>query len=202
MRASTARLTMLAVVVSTVNALTGIDQARLWLPRRTPACRVLHQSERRSCDAAPRSRTPLMLKELTKRDWCENIDGAEKLSVVLFYARWCRTCKAVTPVYKRVEREYPQANFFKVNFKAETELCYNERVFSFPSVHFYLPGFGRVSRIVLTKDEADARLREMLDRFLGGSDGQQAAQIDLLRRCSVEMLRPVVCNSAPRRPIA
>ena len=36
----------------------------------------------------------------------------------------------------------PNPNPNKVNFKAETELCYNERVFSFPTVHFYLPGPG------------------------------------------------------------
>ena len=118
-----------------------------------------------------RSVSPVMVKELTNSNWCENVDGAKELSVVFFYANWCRNCKAVMPAFKRLEREFGSADFYKVNFKAETELCYNERVFSFPTVHFYLPGIGRVGRCVLTAKEAEPRLRAGLARFLGGSEG-------------------------------
>ena len=44
-----------------------------------------------------------MVKELTSSNWCENVDGAKELSVVFFYANWCRNCKAVMPVFKRLE---------------------------------------------------------------------------------------------------
>ena len=44
-----------------------------------------------------------MVKELTNSNWCENVDGAKELSVVFFYANWCRNCKAVMPVFKRLE---------------------------------------------------------------------------------------------------
>ena len=50
-----------------------------------------------------RSESPVMVKELTKSNWCENVDGAKELSVVFFYANWCRNCKAVMPVFKRLE---------------------------------------------------------------------------------------------------
>ena len=41
-----------------------------------------------------------MVKELTNSNWCENVDGAKELSVVFFYANWCRNCKAVMPVFR------------------------------------------------------------------------------------------------------
>ena len=132
-----------------------------------------------------------MVKELTNSNWCENVDGAKELSVVFFYANWCRNCKAVMPAFKRMERQFGGADFFKVNFKAETELCYNERVFSFPSVHFYLPGIGRVGRCVLTAKEAEPRLRAGLARFLGGAEGAPP-QLQLLQELRTEVLRPIV----------
>ena len=132
-----------------------------------------------------------MVKELTNSNWCENVDGAKELSVVFFYANWCRNCKAVMPVYKRLEREFSGADFYKVNFKAEKELSYNERVFSFPTVHFYLPGIGRVGRCVLTAKEAEPRLRAGLARFLGGSEGAPR-QLQLLQELRTEVLRPIV----------
>ena len=33
------------------------------------------------------------------------MDGAKELSVVFFYANWCRNCKAVTPIFKRMEHD-------------------------------------------------------------------------------------------------
>jgi thiol-disulfide isomerase/thioredoxin len=138
-----------------------------------------------------RSVSPVMVKELTNSNWCENVDGAKELSVVFFYANWCRNCKAVMPVFKRLEREFGGADFYKVNFKAESELSYNERVFSFPTVHFYLPGIGRVGRCVLTAKEAEPRLRAGLARFLGGSEGAPR-QLQLLQELRTEVLRPIV----------
>ena len=133
-----------------------------------------------------------MVTELTKQTWCESVDSADELAIVFFYARWCRNCKAVRPVLQRMEREFPTASFFQVNFKQETELCYNERVFSFPTVHFYLPGVGRVGRCVLTARDAEARLRAGLARFLASSSDGAPPQLQLLRQLRAEVLSPIV----------
>ena len=97
----------------------------------------------------------------------------------------------LTLTLTRLEREFRGADFFKVNFKAQSELSYNERVFSFPTVHFYLPGIGRVGRCVLTAKEAEPRLRAGLARFLGGSEGAPR-QLQLLQELRTEVLRPIV----------
>jgi len=140
-----------------------------------------------------RSEPITMIKELDKKSWCEHVDGAENLAVVFFFATWCRSCRAVGPVYKRIAKEYPAADFYRVNFKAESELCYQQRVFSFPVVHFYLPGIGRVGRLVLKKSEdPEGKLRAQLQRFVGGPDGPPPAQLQLLRQLRAEALSPVV----------
>ena len=64
--------------------------------------------------------------------------------------------------------------------------CAQERVFSFPVCHFYLPGVGRVGRCVLTATDAEPRLRYQLDRLLGGPQGEQ------LRRVQQHTLTPLV----------
>mmetsp|Transcript_36887 Transcript_36887/g.61096 ORF Transcript_36887/g.61096 Transcript_36887/m.61096 type:complete len:401 (-) Transcript_36887:267-1469(-) len=134
-------------------------------------------------------------QELTRNSWCKNVDGAQNLAVVFFYARWCRSCKAITPVFKRIAQEYKKADFFRVDFKAESQLCYNERVFSFPVVHFYLPSIGRVARVVLKPSEQpEVVLRSQLSRFLGDADGSASAQqqLQLLQQLRFEAIKPVV----------
>ena len=69
-----------------------------------------------------RSVSPVMVKELTNSNWCENVDGAKELSVVFFYANWCRNCKAVMPAFKRLEREFGSADFYKVRRQRDREI--------------------------------------------------------------------------------
>ena len=67
------------------------------------------------------------VEEIDKSQWCMKVDNAPGLVVVFFYARWCSNCKAVGPVYRRMAKEFSDATFYKVNFKQETELCYQAR---------------------------------------------------------------------------
>ena len=131
------------------------------------------------------SPAPTMLSAVDSETWCELVEGCDGLAVVFFYAPWCRNCKAVRPALERVERRFgsaaaeggagaaAEASFFEVDFQAHTKLCYDERVFRFPTVHFYLPGLGRVGRCVLTAKEAEPRLRATLSRLL---DSRQQLQ--------------------------
>ena len=61
--------------------------------------------------------------EVDTNDWCQKVDAAEGLTVVFFYAPWCRNCKAVRPKLQRIEKRYAdRASFYQVNFKAEKSL--------------------------------------------------------------------------------
>ena len=57
---------------------------------------------------------------------------------------------------QRIEKRYgDRIDFRQVNFKSETELCYRLRVFTFPTVLYYLPGIGRVASAELTASTTD-----------------------------------------------
>ena len=112
----------------------------------------------------------MILQETDKTNWCRDVEGADGLTVVFFYAPWCRNCKAVRPKLQRIQKKYPDVRFFQANFKKEQALCYEQRVFNFPTVHFYLPGIGRVGRSVLTASNTDAKMSTSLERFLDGLD--------------------------------
>ena len=126
---------------------------------------------RRASSPSPRS-APLVAKltETDRRSWCTDVESTEGLTAVFFYAPWCMNCKAVRPKLERLQRKYADQNvkFLQANFKTETALCYSEKVFSFPTIHFYLPRIGRVARAVLTASTTDEKVKDTIDRLLHG----------------------------------
>ena len=111
---------------------------------------------------------PKKIVELTADNWCEHVEGVETLAVVSFYAPWCRTCKAVAPAYERLAYSRGhEATFFRVNFREQEKLCYDQRIFKLPSVYLYAPNIGCISRSMsLTPGTISPVLRRELDRFL------------------------------------
>lgn len=113
----------------------------------------------------------MLLPEADTATWTDKVENANQLTAVFFYAPWCRACKAALPKLQRIEKKYAgEVSFFQVNFKAETELCYRQRVFNFPTVHFYLPGIGRVAAAELTAANTLDRMTAELDRLLQGRE--------------------------------
>jgi thiol-disulfide isomerase/thioredoxin len=112
-----------------------------------------------------------MLEDAGASSWTADVEQADKLTAVYFYAPWCRACKAALPRLQRVERKYADRVAFKrVDFKAESELCYRLRVFAFPTVLFYLPGIGRVASGELTASTTEEIMTSSLDRLLQGRE--------------------------------
>jgi len=133
-----------------------------------------------------------MVEQLDEESWGPAMDSFDGLTVVKFYAPWCRTCRAVGPVYERaatrLELESPsKVKFFEVNFKAQKELCLKERVFALPTVHFYIRGLGRVNGFTLKNVGSSVLLEKEISRYLGDSD-----HLNLLQSLRAEALGPVV----------
>ena len=159
-------------------------------PLPVPQSRLLSSPSlllRRASSPSPRS-APLVAKltETDRRSWCTDVENTVGLTAVFFYAPWCMNCKAVRPKLERLQRKYADQNvkFLQANFKTETALCYSEKVFSFPTIHFYLPRIGRVARAVLTASNTDEKVKDMIDRLL---DGRAA-----LEQVSSAALSPVI----------
>ena len=55
---------------------------------------------------ATRAGSVRMLTDCDRSTWCRDVEGADGLAVVYFFAPWCRNCKAVKPRLERLEREF------------------------------------------------------------------------------------------------
>ncbi|KAL1511594.1 hypothetical protein AB1Y20_006388 [Prymnesium parvum] len=108
------------------------------------------------------------------------VDGPG-LAVVKFFAPWCRTCARINPIFQKVAAEATKEHgdrvrFYEVNFKEQKPLCASQRIVLLPTVHFYLKGFGRVHRMVLSPKGAAEQLRAELSRFLADEARMETLQ--------------------------
>jgi len=159
--------------------------------RLSVSLRAAPRHESRQCGVAMG-----VVTELTEETWREAINGVENLAVVEFYAPWCRTCRVVTPKYeqlaKKLEAAGVKADFFKVNFKANKDLCYAERVFALPTFHFYVPEIGRVNRFTATAGQLSGRLTAQLARFVDAPEEGGPSTLERLQTVRRAVVEPVV----------
>lgn len=72
----------------------------------------------------------------------------EKLMIVRFFSHWCKSCKAVEPMYKRLARRNPQVTFIDVAIAKETEEIRNALdIVSVPFGHIYHPTAGLMEEL-------------------------------------------------------
>ena len=137
-----------------------------------------------------------VVTEVTEESWSDAINSVENLAVVEFYAPWCRTCRVVTPKYEQLAKKLAaadvKADFFKVDFKANKDLCYKERVFALPTFHFYVPEIGRVNRFTATAGQLSGRLTGQLARFVDDPEEGGPSTLDRLKQVQRAVVEPVV----------
>lgn len=134
----------------------------------------------------------LQVTELDEESFAREIEQFEGLSVVKFYAPWCRTCRSIEPLYKRVAKERNAASpdrvkFYQVNFKDQKHLSLSQRVVQLPTIHFYSSKLGRVNRFTLYASSAGKTLAEQLDRYLGDT-----GHLELLQSMRSTAVSPLV----------
>lgn len=72
----------------------------------------------------------------------------EKLMIVRFFSHWCKSCKAVEPMYKRLARRNPEVTFIDVAIAKETEEIRNALdIVSVPFGHIYHPTAGLMEEL-------------------------------------------------------
>jgi len=128
--------------------------------------------------APPRELQPTMsIEALDKYNW-DQLEEFDGLSVVKFYAPWCRTCRTIAPAYKTFAAKLKDENvrFFEVNFAKSKELSLSERVFKLPTIHFYTRALGRVNAFTLTRAGGVKQLQSEVDRYQGESGHLQMLQ--------------------------
>lgn len=75
------------------------------------------------------------MREINENEFKEEITN-DNLSMVLFTARWCGSCRAVTPIIEQLSPEYNNVNFLKVDVDQNSSLASDYGITSIPTLLF------------------------------------------------------------------
>mmetsp|Transcript_32950 Transcript_32950/g.72271 ORF Transcript_32950/g.72271 Transcript_32950/m.72271 type:complete len:254 (+) Transcript_32950:132-893(+) len=98
-------------------------------------------------------------------------DEDEKITVVRFYAKWCRSCRASEPQFFKMVGDFADrgVKFVQVPLKRENAYLHEGLgVPSVPYVHFYHPDGGLVEEMKMNKKKF-AKVRKTLEQYVMGS---------------------------------
>lgn len=80
------------------------------------------------------------IEDVTGLEQFKTIISSAGLTVVDFWAPWCKNCKKITPLLSKLAQEMPDVKFVKINTQENEELSHSLIVESLPSLHFYKAG--------------------------------------------------------------
>lgn len=101
----------------------------------------------------------------TPEEFLELIDQQERQATVVdFYAHWCGPCKALAPLLREMEKDYPNISFAKVDCDNQEmeEIQSANRIESLPTICFYVQG-KYLTRVV---GNDPRQIRKILDQIV------------------------------------
>jgi thioredoxin 1 len=75
--------------------------------------------------------------ENVKTEIVKQIQSEGKKLLVDFYTTWCGPCRSLIPLLEKIEKEYSDVTFVKVNVEENLELASELGITSVPTVVFY-----------------------------------------------------------------
>lgn len=79
------------------------------------------------------------MKVLTEENFNEEINK-DKLVVVDFWAEWCMPCRMLAPILEKLEKEYEDVEFAKLNTDDYPGIAMKYGIFSIPTVMMFYKG--------------------------------------------------------------
>lgn len=79
------------------------------------------------------------MKELNEKNFSEEINK-EKLVLVDFWAEWCMPCRMLTPILEKLEQEFENVEFAKLNTDENPNIAMKYGIFSIPTVMMFYRG--------------------------------------------------------------
>jgi thiol-disulfide isomerase/thioredoxin len=98
-------------------------------------------------------------------------DETEKITVVRFFAKWCRSCRASEPQFHKLVHDFADhgVKFVQVPLKRENAFLHEGLgVPSVPFAHIYHPDGGLVEEMKMNKKKF-AKFRTSLEQYVSGS---------------------------------
>lgn len=80
------------------------------------------------------------IEDVTDSDTFNAIISQPGLTVVDFWAPWCKNCKKISPLITRMSAEMTDVKFININTTEAEELSHAQGVESLPSMHFFKAG--------------------------------------------------------------
>jgi len=81
-----------------------------------------------------------MVKEITDANFSQEVEKAEGLVLVDFWASWCGPCKMLSPVIDQLSEEIGEVKFTKLNVDDNVETSQKFRISSIPTVMLFKNG--------------------------------------------------------------
>lgn len=79
------------------------------------------------------------MKVLNENTFDEEIKK-EKLVIVDFWAEWCMPCRMLTPILEKLEKEFTDVEFAKLNTDENPNVAFKYGIFSIPTVLMFYKG--------------------------------------------------------------
>ncbi len=103
------------------------------------------------------------MKHITQQNFSQEVEQAQGVVVVDFYADWCGPCKMLAPELEEVEKELNgKVKIVKINVDEEEALAYKFRIMSIPTLLFYKDGVLMHKQMgYITKNQLIRLIEEM-----------------------------------------
>ena len=76
----------------------------------------------------------MLVKDMNKENFQEEVVQSDKPVLVDFWASWCGPCRMVSPIVDEIAQERPDVKVVKVNVDQEQELALQFGVMSIPTL--------------------------------------------------------------------
>lgn len=83
----------------------------------------------------------MAVTDVTGATFADEVQGADELVVVDYWADWCAPCKQLSPILDELSGTYAgQVKFVKVDTTAEAGLAAEQGILSLPTLQFWKGG--------------------------------------------------------------